>query len=132
MSAERIYNLLEAEVGGENQNSWDDKSQNGGESQSNSDSKPGRDRQVLDAPEPSEVEGQSVEEQARDWQIAVEQAESVARLGKMQAGAMRSVESSKAAQVDWREPLRRAISVCPLSAGWPRINLCTYVTVLEN
>jgi predicted metal-dependent peptidase len=67
--------------------------------------------QVLDAPEPNEDGGLSVEEQARDWQIAVEQAESVAKLaGKMRAGAMRSLEASKAAQVDWRELLRRSWS----------------------
>jgi hypothetical protein len=36
--------------------------------------------------------------------MAVEQAENVARLaGKMPAGAQRSVEASKAANVDWRE-----------------------------
>jgi predicted metal-dependent peptidase len=40
MSAERIYNLLEAEEGNEKQNSSDDKSQKDGESQSNTDSKP--------------------------------------------------------------------------------------------
>jgi predicted metal-dependent peptidase len=41
MSAERIYNLLEAEEGDENQNSSDDESQNGGEPRSNADSKSG-------------------------------------------------------------------------------------------
>jgi predicted metal-dependent peptidase len=102
MSAERTYNLLEAEEGDENHNSSDDESQKGGASQSNADSKPdesgdgdgvsdpqtpGGIGQVLDAPEPREGEGQSVEEQARDWQIAVEQAENVARLaGKMPNG----------------------------------------------
>jgi hypothetical protein len=40
MSAERIYNLIEAEEGNEKQNSSDDESQKGGESQSNTDSKP--------------------------------------------------------------------------------------------
>ena len=58
---------------------------------------PGGIGQVLDAPEPDEDGGHSVEEQARDWQIAVEQAENVAKLaGKMPAGAMRSVEASRA------------------------------------
>ena len=67
MSAERIYNLLEAEEGNEKQNSSDDKSQKDGESQSNTDSKsresgdsnglsarqtPGGIGQGLDAPEP--------------------------------------------------------------------------------
>jgi predicted metal-dependent peptidase len=67
MSAERIYNLIEAEKGNEKQNSSDDESQKGGESQSNTDPKPresgdsnglsapqtpGGIGQVLDAPEP--------------------------------------------------------------------------------
>jgi predicted metal-dependent peptidase len=139
MSAERIYNLLEAEEGDENQNSSDDESQKGVESRSNADSNsgdagdadspmapqtPGGVGQVLDAPEPSEGEGQSVEEQARDWQIAVEQAENVARLaGKMPMGAKRSFEASKAAQVDWRELLRRAWSeTIPVDYSWTRPN----------
>jgi hypothetical protein len=139
MSAERIYNLLEAGEGKEKQDSSDDASQKGGESQSNADSKPresgdangpsapqtpGGIGQVLDAPEPDEDGGQSVEEQARDWQIAVEQAESVARLaGKMPMGAKRSVEASRAAQVDWRELLRRAWSeTIPTDYSWTRPN----------
>jgi predicted metal-dependent peptidase len=137
MSAEHIYNLLEDDY--EKQNSSDDESQKGLESQSNSDSKPGDAGdedglrapqtpggvgQILDAPEPSEDEGQSVEEQAREWQIAVDQAESVAKLaGKMPMGAKRSVEASKAAQVDWRELLRRAWSeTIPADYSWTRPN----------
>ena len=69
MSAERIYNLLEEELGDENQNSSENESQKGGESQTNTDSKPGESGdedglsapqtpvgigQVLDAAEPSE------------------------------------------------------------------------------
>jgi predicted metal-dependent peptidase len=139
MSAERIYNLLEDEEEKDKRNSSEDRSHEGGESRSNEDSKsgdagdadspmapqtPGGVGQVLDAPEPDEDGGQSVEEQARDWQIAVEQAESVARLaGKMPAGAMRSVEASKAAQVDWREILRRAWSeTIPADYSWTRPN----------
>jgi predicted metal-dependent peptidase len=123
----------------EKQNSSDNKSQKGGESQSTADSKsldgadgngpsapqtPGGVGQVLDAPEPREGEGQSVEEQARDWQIGAEQAENVARLpGKMPMGAKRSVEASKAAQVDWRELLRRAWSeMIPATYSWSRPN----------
>jgi predicted metal-dependent peptidase len=85
---------------------------------------PGGIGQVLDAPEPDEDGGQSVEEQARDWKIAVEQAENVATLaGKMPMGAMRSVEASKAAQVDWRELLRRAWSeTIPADYSWTRPN----------
>jgi predicted metal-dependent peptidase len=85
---------------------------------------PGGIGQVLDAPEPSESEGQSAEEQARDWQIAVEQAESVARLaGKLPMGAKRSLDASKAAQVDWPELLRRAWSeTIPADYSWTRPN----------
>jgi predicted metal-dependent peptidase len=139
MSAERIYNLLEAEEGDEKQNSSDNKSQKGRESQSNADSKPresgdgngpsapqtrGGIGQVLDAPEPSDGEGQSIEVGARDWQIAVEQAESVARLaGKMPAGATRALEASQAAMVDWRELLRRSWSeTIPADYSWSRPN----------
>jgi predicted metal-dependent peptidase len=54
----------------------------------------------------------------------VEQAENVARLaGKMPVGAKRSVEASKAAQVDWRELLRRAWSeTIPADYSWTRPN----------
>jgi predicted metal-dependent peptidase len=85
---------------------------------------PGGIGQVLDAPEPDEDGGQSVEEQAREWQIAIEQAENVARLaGKMPVGAKRSVEASKVAQVDWRELLRRAWSeTIPADYSWTRPN----------
>jgi predicted metal-dependent peptidase len=138
MSAERIYNLLEDEEK-DKRNSSEDKSHQGGKSQSNTDSKPcesgdgnglsapqtpGGIGQVLDAPEPDEDVGQSVEEQGREWQIAIEQAENVARLaGKMPVGAKRSVEASKAAQVDWRELLRRAWSeTIPADYSWTRPN----------
>jgi predicted metal-dependent peptidase len=139
MSAERIYNLLEDEEEKDKRNCSEDKSHEGGASRSNEDSKsgdagdadspmapqtPGGIGQVLDAAETGEGESESVEEQARDWQIAVEQAENVARLaGKMPAGAMRSVEASKAAQVDWRELLRRAWSeTIPADYSWTRPN----------
>jgi predicted metal-dependent peptidase len=145
MSAERIYNLLEDEEAKDKRNSSEDKSHQGGASQGHDDSKPrdsgdadgpnapqtpGGIGQVLDAPGPSDGEGESVEEQAREWQIAVEQAESVARLaGKMPMGAKRSLEASKAAQVDWRELLRRAWSeTIPADYSWTRPNrrhVCT-------
>jgi predicted metal-dependent peptidase len=59
---------------------------------------------------------------ACNWQIAVEQAESVARLaGKMPMAATGSVDASKAAQVDWRELLRRAWSeTIPADYRWIR------------
>ena len=86
-------------------------------------------------PEPADGEGA---EQARDWQMAVEQAEKVARLaGKMPAGAQRSVEASKAAKVDWRELLRahgrrpfqqtiagpdRTVATCGLASTFPALS----------
>src|ERR1700722_16447898 len=69
---------------------------------------PGGIGQVLDAPEPENGEADTVAERARDWQIAVEQAETVAKLaGKLPAGVRRSLEAAQAARVDWRELLRR-------------------------
>ena len=66
---------------------------------------------LLDAPEPEGDDGDTVAEQAREWKIAVEQAENVAKLaGKLPAGVTRSLEQSEAAGVDWRELLRRAWS----------------------
>jgi len=137
MSAERIYTLIEEE---ENQDSSNGNPQNqnepsGGappdeEPQNSEDpgadddptapSTPGGVGQVLDAPEPEGGEGKTVAEQAREWQIAVEQAESVAKLaGKMPAGAVRTLESAQAARVDWRELLRRAWSeTIPADYSW--------------
>jgi predicted metal-dependent peptidase len=62
--------------------------------------------------------------QARDWQIAVEQAENVAKLaGKLPAGVMRSLKAAESAQVDWRELLRRAWSeTIPADYSWTRPN----------
>jgi predicted metal-dependent peptidase len=142
MSAERIYNLLEEEE--QNQSSSSDadtESQEsadsgGGSNSSDSSSSeenvnelgapqtPGGIGQVLDAPEPENGEGDTVAEQARDWQIAVEQAENVAKLaGKLPAGVMRSLEAAQAARVDWRELLRRAWSeTIPADYSWTRPN----------
>jgi predicted metal-dependent peptidase len=59
-----------------------------------------------------------------DWQIAVEQAENVAKLaGKLPAGVTRSLETAQAARVDWRELLRRAWSeTIPTDYSWARPN----------
>jgi predicted metal-dependent peptidase len=107
----------------------DDQSSNGGAGDEDDDvpstpKTPGGIGQVLDAPEPVADGEETVAEQARDWQMAVEQAENVARLaGKMPAGAQRSVEASKAANVDWRELLRRAWSeTIPADYSWTRPN----------
>jgi predicted metal-dependent peptidase len=141
MSAERIYNLLEEEEENQrsssdaNSESQDDPADSGGGSNSSKSSssedemdKPhtpqtlGGIGQVLDAPEPENGEGETVAEQARDWQIAVEQAENVAKLaGKLPAGAARSLEAAKTASVDWRELLRRAWSeTIPADYSWTR------------
>ena len=75
---------------------------------------------MLDAPEPEGDDGDSVAEQAREWKIAVGQAENVARLaGKLPAGVTRILEQSEAAVVDWRELLRRAWSeTVPFDYSW--------------
>ena len=138
MSAERIYNLIEEQ---ENQDgsSEEPESQSASADGASSDREdgalvddanadgdptapttPGGFGQVLDAPEPEDGEGESVVEQAREWQIAVEQAENVAKLaGKLPAGITRSLEQSEAAGVDWRELLRRAWSeTIPADYSW--------------
>jgi predicted metal-dependent peptidase len=138
MSAEQIYNLIE-----------DDEKQEGSSGQSESQvgngsggledsslqsdeagnephapSTPGGVGQVLDAPEPEAESGSSVSEQAREWQIAVEQAETVAKVaGKFPLGAVQALEASQAAKVDWRELLRRAWSdTIPSDYSWMRPN----------
>jgi predicted metal-dependent peptidase len=85
---------------------------------------PGGVGQVLDAQEPEAGEVPSIAEQAREWQIAVEQAETVAKVaGKLPGGAVRAKEASQAAGVDWRELLRRAWSdTIPADYSWTRPN----------
>ena len=134
MSAERIYNLIEEQrdqdgSNGERENQ-DGASSNGegGEQADNpgadgeptAPATPGGFGQVLDAPEPEGDDGETVAEQAREWKIAVEQAENVAKLaGKLPAGVTRSLEQSDAAGVDWRELLRRAWSeTIPSDYSW--------------
>jgi len=138
MSAERIYNLIE-----------DDEKQDGSSGQSESragngsaapengslqndeagnepqaPSTPGGVGQVLDAREPEAESGPSVAEQTREWQIAVEQAKTVAKVaGKLPVGAVRALEASHVAKVDWRELLRRAWSdTIPSDYTWTRPN----------
>ena len=71
-------------------------------------------------------------EQAREWKIAVEQAENVAKLaGKLPAGVTRSLEQSEAAGVNWRELLRRAWSeTIPSDYSWMPPNRRHIWTVL--
>jgi len=138
MSAERIYNLIGEDEkqerstgqsespsangsGGPEGGSLQD-DQAGNEPQAPS--TPGGVGQVLDAPEPEAESSPSVAEQAREWQIAVEQAETVAKVaGKLPGGAVRALEASQAAKVDWRELLRRAWSdTIPADYSWTRPN----------
>jgi Putative metallopeptidase domain len=101
MSAERIYNLIDEQQdqdgsNGEGENS--DGAAPGGEWEKQADNRstdggptapatPGCFGQVLDAPEPEGDDGHTVAEQAREWRIAVEQAENIAKLaGKLPAG----------------------------------------------
>ncbi len=138
MSAERIYNLIEEDDkqesstgDGKPQPRDGSSAQGSGSPQSDPASDepqapatPGGVGQVLDAPEPDSESAPSVAEQAREWQIAVEQAETVAKVaGKLPGGAVRALEASQAAKVDWRELLRRAWSdTMPADFSWIRPN----------
>src|SRR5258708_1194094 len=138
MSAERIYNLIEEEENQEG-SSEQTKSKPGTGSEAGEDKAPQSDQianepqapstpggigQVLDAPTPVGEEGPPIAEQAREWQIAVAQAESVAKLaGKLPGGAVRTLEAAQSARVDWREHLRRAWSeTTPANYSWMRPN----------
>jgi predicted metal-dependent peptidase len=137
MSAEEIYNRLEAEEDRSSPDQDGDRNQLascGEGAEERATGGPDADTpqvpetaggigQVLDAATDAES-GSSVEEQAREWQMAVQQAENVARLaGKMPAGAARSLEAAKAASIDWRELLRRAWSeAIPADYSWTRPN----------
>jgi len=138
MSAERIYNLIEEDEKQEGLSSQSESQAENGSGGSEdgsrqndqagnepqSPSTPGGVGQVLDAPEPEAESGPSVSEQAREWQIAVEQAETVAKVaGKLPGGAVRALEASQAAKVDWRELLRRAWSdTIQSDYSWTRPN----------
>ena len=144
MSAERIYNLLEEEEQNQSSSSdadtesQDDSADNGGGSNSSESSDSDKDNddrlaapqtpggigQGLDAPEPENGEAVTVAEQSREWQIAVEQAETFAKLaGKLPAGVTRSLDAAQSARVDWRELLHRAWSeTIPADYSWTRPN----------
>jgi hypothetical protein len=137
MSAERIYNLIEEE---ENQEGSSEQAESkpgagseaGGQGASErsdcnepqAPSTPGGVGQVLDAPAPVGEEGPPIAEQAGEWQIAVEHAESVAKLaGKLPGGVVRTLEAAQSARVDWREHFRRAWSeTTPADYSWMRPN----------
>ncbi len=134
MSAEQIYNLLETEAG---QQPGNDDGKNGSamdrmEDQSSQQkdlvgpSAPiteGGFGQVLDAPL-SDEKTPTVEEQAREWSVAVSQAVTLAKqAGKIPAGMCRTLEAEADAAVDWRWMLRRLWSeVAPADYSWTRPN----------
>ncbi len=134
MSAEQIYNLREAEAQPQSddqskseQNSGTDSNDSAGDgNESGTPSVPesqGGIGQVIDAPE-TDDDMPSIEEQVRDWEIAVNQAATVAQLaGEVPAGLKRTLEGAAEAQVDWRELLRRLWSdTIAADSSWLRPN----------
>jgi predicted metal-dependent peptidase len=134
MSAEQIYNLREAEAQPQSddqskseQNSGTDSNDSAGDgNESGTPSVPesqGGIGQVIDAPEASD-DAPGIEEQVRAWEIAVNQAATVAQqAGKVPAGLKRTLEGAAEAQVDWRELLRRLWSdTIPADSSWMRPN----------
>lgn len=122
MSAEQIYNLLEAtEPSGWKQAQNPQLSSGSGKDETRAPVTPGGFGQVLDAPS-EETSGKTIEEQTSDWEIAVTQAQTVSKLaGKLPAGIVRGLESAQEARVDWRELLRRAWSTTTISDySWTR------------
>ena len=133
MSAEQIYNLLES---GEDSDPDSDKDEQAAASDDSNGSRAGNELrdpsapetdggigQVLDAPSESD-DSPAVEEQAREWEIAVKQAMTVAQqAGKVPAGLDRTMEGAAEAAVNWRELLRRLWSETTLADySWMRPN----------
>ena len=134
MSAEQIYNLREAEAQPQpsGQNSASEGAGDGSgetsEKQCCTDEPTAPETeggvgQVLDAPLPDDGTP-SVEEQAREWRVAVNQAITLSKqAGKAPAGLARTLEGAAEAQVDWRELLRRLWSdTIPADSSWMRPN----------
>jgi len=136
MSAEQIYNLIESESETEQDSSKEDGDDEPGGEGSKDEAPGGGDLysptapvteggigQVLDAPLPDE-ETPTIEEQAREWDVAVNQATTVARqAGKVPAGLNRTLEGAAEASVDWREMLRRLWSdTIAADYSWMRPN----------
>jgi predicted metal-dependent peptidase len=136
MSAEQIYNLIESEAT-EGSGGGDEENESGGEGSDVEQPLAGESNevsatvteggigQVLDAPAPREESSTvTVEEQVREWDIAVSQATTVARqAGKVPAGLNRTLEGAAEAAVDWRELLRRLWSeTTPADYSWLRPN----------
>jgi predicted metal-dependent peptidase len=134
MSAEQIYNLHEAEAqqqsGGQNSSDADTGAGAGEtpEKQASTDGPTAPETeggigQVLDAPLPND-KTPSVEEQAREWSVAVNQAVTLSKqAGKSPAGLARTLDGAAEATVDWRELLRRLWSdTIPADSSWLRPN----------
>ena len=136
MSAEHIYNLLEAESeSDQGSEDGEGKPESGGdgamgassrEGDSDSPSAPeteGGIGQVLDASLPDD-DTPTIEEQVREWDVAVNQAMAVARqAGKVPAGLDRTLEGAAEATIDWHEQLRRLWSnTIPADYSWFRPN----------
>jgi predicted metal-dependent peptidase len=136
MSAEQIYNLLETEseqepvAGSENtqrgtgaEGPSKEPSSQGDVNEPSAPETEGGIGQVLDAPPPDD-EIPNIEEQEREWNVAVNQAMTVARqAGKVPAGLHRTLEGAAEATVDWRELLRRLWSeTIPSDYSWMRPN----------
>jgi predicted metal-dependent peptidase len=134
MSAEQIYNLVDSEAP-QDSGSEDEEGELGTD-KSNAEQSPAGEAnepsaplteggigQVLDAPVPDK-ETPTIEEQVREWDIAVNQATTVARhAGKLPAGLNRTLEGAAEAAVDWRELLRRHWSdTIPADYSWMRPN----------
>jgi predicted metal-dependent peptidase len=134
MSAEQIYNLLESEASQDSGNEDEegelgaiksnaDQSFTGDANEPSAPTTEGGIGQVLDAPLPDE-ETPTIEEQIREWDIAVNQATTIAKqAGKVPGGLNRTLEGAAEAAVDWRELLRRHWSdIVPADYSWMRPN----------
>jgi predicted metal-dependent peptidase len=134
MSAEQIYNQLQTEAEQESGDKDDTQEAGGDRAASPQGSLGDSDElsapvteggigQVLDAP-PANEEALSVEEQAREWSVAVSQAVTLAKqAGKVPGGMERTLDGAAEAAVDWRELLRRAWSeTTPADYSWMRPN----------
>ena len=134
MSAEQIYNLREAETQPQSDKQRESEQSSGSDSNDSDHGEKGGGTlsvpesqggvgQVIDAPEAGDV-APDIEEQVRDWEIAVNQAATVAQqAGKVPAGLKRTLEGAADAQVDWREVLRRLWSdTIPADSSWLRPN----------
>jgi predicted metal-dependent peptidase len=134
MSAEQIYNQREGEAqpqSGSQDSASDGAGVGAGETpepQGNSDEPiapvtEGGIGQVFDAPIADDGTP-SVEEQAREWSVAVNQAVTLSKqAGKAPAGLARTLEGAAEAAVDWRELLRRLWSdTIPADSSWMRPN----------